>query len=152
VSQKRLSVLLLVLLIWAIVATSVASYLYLENSYLRREVGSLGGKVILVNVGIDYGNGTLVWFNNTPLPRGSTALTALVSVAQVEYKLSPMGAYVTSVNSVQEKIVSQSEGYSWMWYRFDEAKRALVVGEVAADRYKLASGETIVWRYEHWKF
>ncbi len=144
--------LLVAVLAWAIIATSLASYLYLENNRLSREISYLGGRVVIVNVGIDYGNGTIVWFNNTALPRGSTALTALVSVARVEYKLYPMGAYVTSVNSVQEKIISKNEGYSWLWYRYDQAKKTLVLGEVAADKYILASGDTIVWKYEHWKF
>ncbi|QOJ78589.1 DUF4430 domain-containing protein [Infirmifilum lucidum] len=149
--QKQ-NYLLVAVLAWAIIATTLASYLYLENNRLSREISYLGGRVVIVNVGIDYGNGTIAWFNSTALPRGSTALTALVSVAQVEYKLGSWGAYVTSVNSVQEKIISKNEGYSWMWYRYDQAKKALVLGEVAADKYKLASGETIVWRYEHWKF
>lgn len=149
---KTQSILLLVLLAWAIVATSTASYLYMENTRLSRELSSLGGRVITVNIGIDYGNGTVIWFNSTSLPRGATALTALVSVAQVEYKLSPMGAYVTAVNNVQERLISKNEGYSWLWYRFDPVKKGLVMGEVSADKYKLADGDIIVWRYEHWKF
>jgi hypothetical protein len=152
VSINKSQILLLVLLIWALIATSIASYLYLENQSLSRELSVIGNKYVRVNIGIVYGNGTRTWYNGTLLPRGATALTALVTVARVEYKLGSWGAYVTSVNGVQENIISKSEGYSWMWYRYDPNKGELVPGEVASDKYKLADGDVIVWSYEHWKF
>uniref|UniRef100_A0A7C3WTF6 DUF4430 domain-containing protein n=1 Tax=Thermofilum pendens TaxID=2269 RepID=A0A7C3WTF6_THEPE len=147
--------LVLVLLLWAVAATSAASLLYVENGGLKRELEArerLLGNLVLVSVGIDYGNGTVVWYNETLLPRGATPLSALVAVAVVEYKVSSMGAYVTSVNGVEEKILSKSEGYSWLWYILDRERGQLVLGPVAADRYKLVSGDVILWRYEHWKF
>jgi hypothetical protein len=160
VGEKRLGLkaeklLVLLLLAWAVAATSAASFLYIENGSLRRELEAgekLLGNLVLVNVGIDYGNGTVTWYNNTPLPRGATPLSALVAVATVEYKVSGMGAYITSVNGVEEKILSKNEGYSWLWYILDREKGQLVLGPVAADRYKLASGDVVLWRYEHWRF
>ena len=152
---KAEMLLVLLLIAWAVVATSAASLLYIENGSLRRELEArekLLGNLVLVNLGIDYGNGTVVWYNDTLLPRGATPLSALVAVATVEYKVSGMGAYITSVNGVEEKILSKSEGYSWLWYIFDRERGQLVLGPVAADRYKLASGDVILWRYEHWKF
>jgi len=147
--------LVLWLIAWAVAASTWVALLQIENWSLRRELEArekLLGNLVLVNLGIDYGNGTVVWYNNTLLPRGATPLSALVAVATVEYKVySGMGVYVTSVNGVEEKILSKSEGYSWLWYIFDREKGQLVPGSVAADRYKLASGDVILWRYEHWK-
>ncbi|MEM0087480.1 MAG: DUF4430 domain-containing protein [Thermofilum sp.] len=143
------------LLVWAVAATSAAAYLYLENARLERELEAsrtLLGNAVVVNLGIDYGNGTVVWYNGTLLPRGATVFSALLSVASVEYQVSPMGVYVTSVNGVAERILSKNEGYSWLWYYFDASKGQLVMGPVAADKYKLSSGDVIVWRYEHWRF
>lgn len=150
--RKIAGLLVLALLAWAIIASGFAAYLYLENERLSASLRSYASRTVLVNIGIDYGNGTIVWFNSTPLPSGSSALTALVAVAKVEYKTSQMGAYVTSVNGVSEKLLSQNEGYSWLWYRYDPGKSQLVMGQVAADKYILANGDVIVWRYEHWKF
>lgn len=150
--NKSTQVLLVVLLLWALLATSIASYLYVENQYLSREIGVIGGRYVKVNIGINYGNGTTTWYNDTLLPRGASALTALVSVAQVEYKSGTYGAYVTSVNGLQERMISNNEGYSWFWYHYDVNKKKLVAGEIAADKYKLADGDVIVWSYEHWKF
>ncbi|MEZ0346746.1 MAG: DUF4430 domain-containing protein [Infirmifilum sp.] len=151
-SSKNQQLVLVILLIWALIASAAASYLYLENEYLNREISAIGTKYVKVNIGINYGNGTIAWYNQTLLPKGATALTALLTVARVEYKIGTWGAYVTSVNGVAEKILSNNEGYSWMWYRYASDKGKLVQGEVAADKYKLTEGETIVWSYEHWKF
>uniref|UniRef100_A0A7C1PD62 DUF4430 domain-containing protein n=1 Tax=Thermofilum pendens TaxID=2269 RepID=A0A7C1PD62_THEPE len=157
-SKPRLraeKLLVLLLLVWAVAATSAASLLYIENLNLRRELRvreELLGNLVLVNIGIDYGNGTVAWYNNTLLPRGATVLSALVAVARVEYKFGSWGAYVTSVNGVEEKILSKNEGYSWLWYIFNREKGQLELGPVAADKYELASGDVILWRYEHWKF
>lgn len=150
--NKTIVVLLIALLVWALASSSVASYLYLENQRLKSSLSSLESKAVLVNIAIDYGNGTVVWFNSTPLPSGSTALSALTAVARVEYKLSTMGAYVTAVNGVSENIISKSEGYSWLWYKYSPEKKSLEMGPVAADKYTLVNGDIIVWRYEHWKF
>jgi hypothetical protein len=150
--SRVVTVVLIALLVWALVSSSIASYLYLENERLSSMLRSYEARTVLVNIAIDYGNGSVVWFNSTPLPTGSSALTALTAVAKVEYKLSPMGAYVVSVNGVSESLVSRNEGYSWLWYRYNFEKKALEMGPVAADKYTLADGDIIVWRYEHWKF
>ena len=158
-------VLLIVLLVWAVAASAAAAYVYQQAEGLRSELSSakaalaateselraLRAKVVLVNVAIDYGNGTVKWFNSTPLPQGATVLTALLCTAsRVEYVYGKYGAYVRAVDGVEEKIISKSEGYSWLWYIFKEGKWAM--GPVAADAYELSDGDTIMWRYEHWKF
>ncbi len=157
--------LLVVLLVWAVAASAAAAYMYQRAEGLRAELSSakaalsateselrsLRARIVLVNVAIDYGNGTVKWFNSTPLPQGATVLTALLCTAsRVEYVYYAYGAYVKSVDGVEEKIISKSEGYSWLWYIFKGGKWEL--GPVAADAYKLSDGDTIMWRYEHWKF
>ena len=145
-------ILLGILLVWSIAATSLAAYYYYEYSTTKKLYESLAGKAIIVNVGIDYGNGTLRWFNGTVLPVGATVLSALTSVSKVEYVYGEYGAYVVAVDGVREKIISKKEGYSWMWFFYNATSGALEYGPVAADRYILSNGETILWRYVHWKF
>jgi len=149
---STISILLIVLLIWAVVATTLAAYFYNEYTTMERLYKSLKGKVVVINIGIDYGNGTLQWFNGTVLPVGSTVLSALISVSRVEYVYGPYGAYVVSINGVREKIVSKSEGHSWIWYLYNATTGKLEYGPVAADKYILSSGQIIVWKYTHWKF
>jgi len=150
--SKSFGVIVIGLLVWALVASSLAAYYWLEYSKYRKLYESLSVKVIVVNIGVDYGNGTVVWYNNTVLPAGSTVLSALIQVAKVEYKIYSFGAYVVSVNGVTEKILSKKEGYSWMWYIYDKKKGKMVLGPTAADKYELANGDTILWKYEHWSF
>lgn len=159
--------LLVALLLWAVAASAIAALQYMKAEELASEVSSLRSslsateselrslraRIIVVNVAIDYGNGTVKWFNETPLPSGASVLKALLAVAsRVEYKYGSWGAYVTSVNGVAEAVVSQSEGYSWLWYIYDGSQRKWVRGPVAADQYVLKDGDTVMWRYEHWKF
>jgi len=159
--------LLLALLAWAVAASAAAAVQYTRAEGLASELSalhaalsareselrSLRAKVILVNVALDYGNGTVKWFNSTPLPVGSTVLKALLAVAgRVEYTYGKWGAYVTSIDGVSEKILSKSEGYSWLWHIYDASQRKWVLGPVAADQYVLKDGDTVMWRYEHWKF
>jgi len=159
--------LLIALLAWAVAASALAALNYskVENltselSSLRAaltqtesELRSLRARVIIVNIAIDYGNGTVVWFNSTPLPLGSTVLKALLAVAsRVEYTYGAWGAYVTSIDGVAEKILAANEGYSWLWYIYDAGQGKWVLGPVAADQQVLKDGDTVMWRFEHWKF
>lgn len=165
-NRAELEKLLLVLLLaWAVVASVIAANTYWQAEELRSELSSakaalssaeselrsLRARVVLINVAIDYGNGTVKWFNFTPLPQGATVLTALLCTAsRVEYTYGAHGAYVNSVDGVEERIVSKNEGYSWLWYIFEDGRWEM--GVVAADAYRLSDGDTIMWRYEHWKF
>ncbi|MEM0226382.1 MAG: DUF4430 domain-containing protein [Thermofilaceae archaeon] len=160
-------VLLVVLLAWAVLASALAAFAYMRAENLsseltalraaltetESELRALRARVVLVNIAIDYGNGTVRWFNSTPLPTGSTVLKALLAVAsRVEYTYGAWGAYVTSIDGVAEKILAANEGYSWLWYIYETGQRKWVLGPVAADQQVLKDGDTVMWRFEHWKF
>ncbi|HDI74663.1 MAG: hypothetical protein DRJ52_02330 [Thermoprotei archaeon] len=140
------------ILVWALVASSLTAYYWLEYSKYKRLYESLSVKVIVVNIGVDYGNGTVAWYNKTVLPAGSTVLSALVQVAKVEYKVFPYGAYVVSVNGVSERMLSKNEGYSWIWYIYDKKKGKMTIGPTAADKYQLSNNDIVLWRYQHWSY
>lgn len=159
-------ILLLALLAWAVAASAFAAYNYTRAANLsseltalraaltatESELRTLRARVIVVNVAIDYGNGTVRWFNSTALPVGATVHKALLVTAfRVEYTYWTWGVYVTSIDGVAEKILSTNEGYSWLWYIYDREQRKWVLGLVAADQHVLRDGDVILWRYEHWK-
>ncbi|MCS7104098.1 MAG: DUF4430 domain-containing protein [Thermofilaceae archaeon] len=164
-SSKVIEILLVIILAWAVIASGFAAYAYMRAQSLEAELTplrvalasteselkSLRAKIVVVNVAIDYGNGTIKWYNSTPLPQGATVLKALlVTASRVEYTLGQYGAYVTSINGVSEKILSSTEGYSWLWYIFEGGQ--WVMGPVASDQYVVKDGDTLMWRYEHWRF
>ncbi len=148
--MRASQVVIVLVLIWAIAATTVAVRTYLELDSLKRACSPYLSGAIVVDLCIDYGNGTVEWFNGTVLPRGSTVFTALEVKAKVEYVYGQYGVYVKSVNGVEE-VLGKGEGWSWLWYLYDEEKKAYVPGPVAADKYTLKGGEIILWIYEHWK-
>ncbi len=144
--------LLLVTLAWAVIATCTAAFLYVENQGLAKQAAALRSRVVVVNVLIDYGNGTRVWFNSTVLRRGATVLDALMAVAKVNYTLGSYGAFVNSINGVANRVVSKNEGYYWMWYIYDRTSRTWRLGEVASNAYELSDGDVIMWKYQKVKW
>ncbi|HDH07294.1 MAG TPA: DUF4430 domain-containing protein [Thermoproteales archaeon] len=151
-SLKLYRILLVIFLVWSVASTTLMVYYYSKYQRLSGVLEKLPAKTITVDIGIDYGNGTMVWFNGTILPLKSTVFSAIVSVANVEYRIGSYGAYIIAINGVREKIVSNREGFSWMWYLYNTTTGKLTLGPVAADKYYLSGGEVIIWKYSHWKF
>lgn len=117
---------------------------------LERIKGVLEEKIVLVNILIDYGNGTAKWYNNTEVLKGSTLLEATMKIAKVDGETGKYGFYVKAINGHSEEIVSSSEGYSWIWYYWDG--KEWIMGPVACDAQEVVDGGVYMWRYEHWKF
>jgi len=62
-----------------------------------------------------------------------------------------MGAYVTSINGVSERVIAPGkEGY--LWYVYDREKDSWTAGLTSADNYLLHDGDVAMWKYTHWKF
>jgi len=130
----------LVILCWASVASLTAGYYYYQyNDVLAKT----RGKMIHVNLGINYGDGPTVWFNGTEANTGTTLLDVTMLVATVNYTMYPgMGALVDSINDVVN-----SHPYYWMWWMWT-TWGGWVEGPVACDRYVVGDDETLFWYYE----
>ena len=141
-------VLASVFLAWAVVATSIASYYFVQytNYYGLYEdvLGKLGEVSITVGVAIDYGNGTRVWCNGTVLPIGATLFNATLKVSKYEYKLYDGKAFTTAINDVKQK---PDEKMYWTWWYWNEAERKWILGPVACNDYMLRDGHVVIWYY-----
>ncbi len=136
-SEKIWKGLTLLFLVWAVVATS----LYVNSSLIARELGET--KLISVNIGFKYKDGRIEWYNSTKVPSGTTLLNATAQVADVNYTVYPgMGAFVNSINGVKNE-----KPYYWMWWTWNPST-GWTLGPVAADKYVLSDGETVLWYYE----
>ncbi len=134
---KSWKIVSLLLLAWAVVATTL---------YLNSSLGTCGSEdtqLISVNVGFKYKDGKVEWHNSTRIPSGSTLLDATSSVADVNYTIYPgMGAFISSINGVKNE-----KPYYWMWWYWNPST-GWTLGPVAADKYVLSDGETVMWYYE----
>lgn len=125
-------------LCWAIAASLAFAYYYYQYSDL---VARLGRVTVSINLGVDYGNGTRIWYNNT---RGLTLYDAMIEagwkVDGTSYGV--MGMYIKAINGLEE---SNSEYRYWSWWSWTDYGWAR--GGSPCDKYVVGPGETILWYY-----
>ncbi len=141
----------LVFLVWAVGATVGLAQFYQTSqnqavtinnlqSVVNELQGVVGNISIRTTIGVDYGNGTITWYNNTYAPIGSTLLNQTMRLASVTYDVYPFGIWVNGINGVRE---NASAGQYWMIYSWSSGNWIeLTVG--AAD-YTLSNGEIVKW-------
>jgi len=98
---------------------------------------------MLVNVLIDYGNGTLEWHNETQVPIGATLLNVTEKIADINYTVYPFGVFITEINGK-----GGESDYYWIWYFWNSTTAQWESGTVAADIFVLHHGDTVSWVYE----
>ena len=100
-----------------------------------------------VDILLDYGNNTMVWYENVELPGFPSVLKATEAVASVEYTMLGADAFVDAINGVWNDYVSRV--YFWMWWRWNSTAECWEMGAVACNKYMLADGDIIAWYYEN---
>jgi hypothetical protein len=104
--------------------------------------GSLNELTILIDVKIDYGNNTIVWYNNTRVPFNSDLLIATQVISKVEYSTGEFGAFVTEINDV-----GGDADKFWLWHYYDKDVKGWQFGPVASDAWVLHNGDKVSWIY-----
>ena len=102
--------------------------------------------VTKVDILLDYGNTTRVWYENVELPGTPSVLKATKAVASVEYTLWGTDVFVDAINGVWNDYVSY---YFWMWWYWNHTAKGWELGPVACNKYMLADGDIIAWYYEN---
>jgi hypothetical protein len=163
--EKRVfTYVILGLLVWAICGTVLAGYYSTQYTTYRNEYDNLlsdlnalsstmgnlsemmNSTSLRVNILVSYGNGTRSWFNNTALPVGSTAFTAILAMSDVKYKDygGTLGILVTSING----LAGDSTAHGWFyWYR-DVETSTWVAPNYSCSQYILHRGDTVAFSYE----
>ncbi len=113
-------------------------YTTLEKDY-HTVLTELDDFTALVDIMIDYGNGTVVWYNDTRIQTGASLLEATGLATNVEYQTSDFGSFITSVNGVE-----QDTTHFWIWNLYDGAWE---MGPIGADQYSLHDGDVVGWTY-----
>lgn len=126
------------LLVWASLASLTGAYYFTSYNDLLQKSRKAP---IQVNLGINYGNGTIHWFNNTEAKSGDTMLDVTEQVADVNYTSYPTGAFVTALDNVE-----QTTTKSWIWWTWT-AQFGWSLSSVGSDKYVLGDNETAYWYF-----
>jgi hypothetical protein len=175
--KKHFVYVALFMLTLAILGSTAAAYYFVQSSIYRDEYASLVDQIadnldrmqedsenlsavaqrllegisVEANILLGYGNGTVNWENNTRFPLGSTAFTAVNSVArEVEYVDygGELGILVTSINSV-----GSNGTHGWFYWHFDADNLTWALPEYSCAKHFVHRGDTIAFTYssfEEW--
>ncbi len=140
--KNKWAIAALVLVIWALGASFVAGYYWLQYNDLSQQTSGLR---IIVNIGVDYGNGTRTYYNDTNAWTGETVLAVTERVATVETASSTYGTYVTAINGLK------AEGdFGWTYWSWNSTGNSWDFAPVGADVYQIvANGSTFLWYYQN---
>ena len=109
---------------------------------------------------LDYGNGTLEWHNGTVVPAGCSLFQLTKEVAVIDEEdydfyawTKPGHIIVNTINGMEAYTAPDfSEGWSWMWYYWDDAKQDWVSGMVGCDAWIVENEGIYKWQFEHWSY
>lgn len=121
---------------------------------VKERVSEIRGILVGVDVGINYGNGTIEWINGTRVIVGTDVLKALLTVADVNYTSGTAGVFVTGINGVNS---NSTCGWVFAIYGRSEASWGMstkvdnwVYPGVSADKAILKDGDIVVFMYYNW--
>ncbi|HZY94045.1 MAG TPA: hypothetical protein VFE98_04185 [Candidatus Bathyarchaeia archaeon] len=142
-----------------IISIQASAYYYFQKSYPAASKTSTTcsysttnsastSNSVEVNALLNYGNGTLHWYNQTvPSTWNSYELTQHITRCNVESDFygRPLNEhFVRAINGVVN-----SNGFSWALWTYCQKSNAWVYSHVGADLVQLPNGQTIGWVYEN---
>lgn len=102
---------------------------------------------VTVNIGINYGSGSVEWHNGTIVPYGQDLLNATMQIAAVEsVNYAGLGAFVTGIKGVRQ---DPAANLYWTYWVYNPETEQYEMPQVGASSYALTSDQTIQWYYEN---
>lgn len=126
---------------WALIASFLAGYYWIRYTDIHDRIG---GFLIYVNVGIDYGNNTRVWHNDTNAITGATLFDVTKQVANLTYQVGMFGTEIISINGV-----SKQGSFGWTYWIWNSTSQSWSIMWENADNYLTTSRETFMWYYQN---
>ncbi|MGQ9759577.1 MAG: DUF4430 domain-containing protein [Candidatus Methanomethylicaceae archaeon] len=139
------ALLSIIFLIWAVGASVLSVNYYQESQKQQTTIENLQSVIsdvaIKVNIAINYGNGTTVWYNGTYIPIGWSLFNATEKICKIKFTVFPsLGIWINSINGVSEDPASNKY---WIWHLW--TSNAWSMGPVGADQYFLKNGDILKW-------
>jgi len=124
-----------------------------SEAVVKAYSGVMGTLELKVDLCIDYGNGTVIWFNATSMSVGSSLFDLIQKEAVINYQyytlMEPGHILVTSINGLESNYATSQY---WFWYYWDAETGKWVHGPVGCDAWKLKTDEIYKWAYEIMSF
>jgi hypothetical protein len=118
---------------------------YYENCTVWPPAPPPNPQVTLVDVMVDYGNGTTEWNENVNVMGVASVFKATQAVAALDYSLWGDDIFVDSVNGVWNNYTTN---YFWLYWYWNSTSMSWNMGPVACNKYFLSNGDVIAWYYE----
>jgi hypothetical protein len=129
------------LICWALLASLSAGYYWLRYNDLAERIG---GVLIYVDIGVDYGNGTRDYYNNTKTLTGETLFDVTKRVCNVTYGTSAYGTEITSINGLRKE-----GSFGWTYLAWNDMNSTWAIVLEGVDSHLVANNETYLWYYEN---
>ena len=126
---------------WALITSFLTGYYWLRYTDIRSRIA---GSLIYVNVGIDYGNNTRIWHNDTNAITGATLFDVTKQVANVTYQVGMFGTEIISINGV-----SKQGSFGWTYWIWNSTSQSWSIMWENADNYLATNRETFMWYYQN---
>lgn len=114
-------------------------YTQLEKDYKLLN-DELSDYTIQVDLMIDYGNGTIEWFNGTRIQTGANLWDLTEETCSIESTQYEFGAFITAINGLDA-----DDAHYWSWSEY--TTEGWSMGMVGADQYNLHDGYIVAWIY-----
>ncbi len=139
--KNRWTLLSMLVILWALSASFVAGYYWLQYTDIRNRIG---GVIIYVNLGVDYGNNTRTWLNDTKAVTGATLFDVTKQVANVTYDVGIFGTEITSISGVRKQ-----DDFGWTYWIRNSTSHSWSIVWKNVDNYLVTSEETFMWYYQN---
>jgi hypothetical protein len=139
--RNKWATISLLILVWALIASLMAGYYYIQYNDVSKRIA---GVLIYVNIGVDFGNGTRVFSNDTKTVTGATLFDVTKLTFNVNYNVSLYGTEVTSIDGV-----AKTGSYGWTYWIWNSTVSSWSIVWENADSYKVTNQETFMWYYQN---
>jgi hypothetical protein len=124
---------------WSLTATFLAGFYWFKYTDTENRIGT---GLIYLTIGIDYGNHTREWHNDTKAFAGETLFDVTKQVANITYRPSSYGTQITGINDVSEQ-----DSYGWTYWALNSTSETWSMVWEGVDAHRVGADETYMWYY-----
>ena len=124
-----------------LVSSFFAGYYWIKYTDI---IDRISGTIIYTNIGVDYGNNTRTFYNDTKALAGATLFDVTKQACNMTYNVTPYGTEVTSINGV-----SKQGSFGWTYWVLNATENKWNIVWENADVYRVVGGETFMWYYQN---